>query len=213
MGIKGVIFDSDGVIFDSEYVHYLAFKEAFGRYDYNLTESHFEKLKGMSSKDIIADCFPEANAIFIEGLSKERSELFVQKYSTVAPLVKGVRQFIDYLRNGNYGVIVVTNGLRENSQSMMKYHKLNLDVLAVQDFIIPKPDPAGYKMALEKLSLNPNEAVVFEDSPLGISAAKSAGIMCIGVMTKHNEAELKEAGADHAIKDFSDLKKLKEILN
>ena len=213
MGIKGIIFDSDGVIFDSESVHYLAFKEAFLRYNYELTTNHFEKLKGMSSKDIILDCFPNAKDDFMNSLSKERSELFVKKYSSMAPLIKGIKKFIDYLKDNNYKIIVVTNGLRENSLALMKHHELDLNVLSVQDFIKPKPDPAGYLMALEKLSLNANEAVVFEDSLLGIIAAKSAGIMTFGVMSKHNAEELIEAGADYAIEDFSNLDKLIEVLN
>jgi len=212
MVIKGIIFDSDGVIFDSEAVHYLAFKEAFLRYNYDLTTNHFEKLKGMSSKDIILDCFPNAKDDFINSLSKERSILFVKKYSSMAPLIKGVKQFIDYLQNNDYGIIVVTNGLKENTFALMKHHEINLDVIAVQDFILPKPDPAGYIMALERLSLKPEEAVVFEDSLLGIVAAKAAGIMTFGVMSAHNADELLEAGADYAIRDFNDLDKLREVI-
>jgi HAD superfamily hydrolase (TIGR01509 family) len=213
MGVKGVIFDSDGVIFDSEGVHYLAFKEAFAMYGFDLSQDHFDRLKGMSSPDIIRDCFHDANDNFILRLSRERSELFVNKYSSKAPLVKGVKDFIRYLSENGYGMIVVTNGLKENINAMMKHHNMNLNVLAAKDFVHAKPHPAGYIMALRKLSLKADDAVVFEDSPLGIRAAKSAGIMTIGIMSDHDEKELLLAGADAAIMDFSDMNRMKEILD
>lgn len=212
MVVKGVIFDSDGVLFDSESVHYYAFREAFLRYGFELTEDHFDTLKGKSSPEIIRECFSDANDDFIMMLSSERSKLFIGEYAPKAPLVPGIKEFVNYLKKNSYGIIVVTNGLTRNSMAMMKKHDMMLDVISVEDFYIPKPDPAGYVMACNALGFSPEECIVFEDSPIGIIAGCRAGITTIGVMTRHNCNELIEAGASYCINDFSNMDELLRLI-
>lgn len=59
-----------------------------------------------------------------------------------------------------------------------------------------KPDPEGYRLAASELGVDPARALVFEDAPAGIAAAKAAGARVIGITTTHDADELLEAGAD-----------------
>jgi mannitol-1-/sugar-/sorbitol-6-phosphatase len=59
-----------------------------------------------------------------------------------------------------------------------------------------KPDPEGYALAARELGVDPAAAVVFEDAPAGIAAAKAAGARAIGITTTHDAGELLAAGAD-----------------
>jgi sugar-phosphatase len=71
------------------------------------------------------------------------------------------------------------------------------DVLVTADRVTRgKPDPEGYRLAARELGVDPAHAVVFEDAPAGVAAAKAAGARVIGITTTHPAAELREAGAD-----------------
>lgn len=59
-----------------------------------------------------------------------------------------------------------------------------------------KPDPEGYRLAASELGVDPARAVVFEDAPAGLAAAKAAGARAIGITTTHTAEELLAADAD-----------------
>jgi mannitol-1-/sugar-/sorbitol-6-phosphatase len=67
-----------------------------------------------------------------------------------------------------------------------------------------KPDPEGYRLAATELGVDPARAVVFEDAPAGIAAAKAAGARVIGITTTHTEDELLAAGADETAASVAD---------
>jgi sugar-phosphatase len=67
-----------------------------------------------------------------------------------------------------------------------------------------KPDPEGYRLAATELGVDPQTAVVFEDAPAGIAAAKAAGARVIGITTTHPREELLEAGADDTAASVAD---------
>ena len=67
-------------------------------------------------------------------------------------------------------------------------------------------------MALERLGVNSNKAIAFEDSAAGIRSAVNAGIYTIGITSTHPDEELLDAGASLAIKDFTN-PKLWELLD
>ncbi len=68
-----------------------------------------------------------------------------------------------------------------------------------------KPDPTPYKVALEKLGVNPQQAIAIEDSASGISSAITAGIRTFGMASTQTPKALKQFGAFMAISDFTDL--------
>jgi beta-phosphoglucomutase len=77
-------------------------------------------------------------------------------------------------------------------------------LIAREDVSRGKPDPLPYATALARLGLQPAEAIAFEDSPAGVTAAKAAGLFTFGLLTSQPPVVLREAGADVAIGDFED---------
>ncbi|MEL6787701.1 MAG: HAD family phosphatase, partial [Cyanobacteria bacterium J06607_15] len=67
-----------------------------------------------------------------------------------------------------------------------------------------KPDPAPYKLALNRLLVKGRQAIAFEDSAAGIRSAVSAGIYTIGITSSHPAEDLLNAGASMTIADFND---------
>ncbi len=79
-------------------------------------------------------------------------------------------------------------------------------VVTSADVVDGKPDPTGYRLACERLGVDPASALAAEDSPAGVRAAVAAGVgEVIGVSTTHPEAELSEAGAAQVLPDLTSL--------
>lgn len=66
-----------------------------------------------------------------------------------------------------------------------------------------KPDPEIFLTAASRLGLEPSECLVFEDAISGVKAAKAAGMKVIALTTTHSRQQLKEAGAEIVVEDFS----------
>jgi beta-phosphoglucomutase len=73
-------------------------------------------------------------------------------------------------------------------------------ILGDEDIKKGKPDPEIYLKTAKKLKVRPKECLVFEDSPVGVEAAKNAGMTVIGMLTKHTKEELK---IEQTIKNYS----------
>jgi putative hydrolase of the HAD superfamily len=76
------------------------------------------------------------------------------------------------------------------------------DAITAGDEATPKPAPDIYLLSCERLGVDPAEAVALEDSPLGVAAAKAAGMTCIGVPSNRDEP-LREA--DYVVATLSEL--------
>jgi len=77
--------------------------------------------------------------------------------------------------------------------------------VSCDDVSAGKPDPEVYVLAAARLRVAPEECLVFEDSLVGVEAARRAGMRAVGVATAYTEAELKEAGAARVIANFEGL--------
>jgi len=75
-------------------------------------------------------------------------------------------------------------------------------IVTADDVRRGKPDPEVYLRAAAGLRVPPTECLVFEDSVVGVHAARTAGMRVIGLTTAHSARELLAAGAERAIADF-----------
>jgi beta-phosphoglucomutase-like phosphatase (HAD superfamily) len=71
--------------------------------------------------------------------------------------------------------------------------------------VVGKPDPSIYRLACQRLSLEPRSVLAVEDAESGIQAANGAGVCCIGVAGHRSQQQLRAAGAAHVVKDFTTL--------
>src|SRR5262249_46457086 len=104
---------------------------------------------------------------------------------------------------------VGTSATRDDALSLLEGLGLlrYFDVIVTADDVrFGKPDPAVYLESAGRLGAQPETCLVFEDSVVGVRAARVAGMRAIGVTTAHTAAELAEAGAEAAIADFVGLR-------
>lgn len=208
--ISTVLFDFDGVIADTE-PQYDIYIDALGE-RYNLGIKNFAlQVKGTTSPDILKKYFSHFSKEEQAKIAKELGDFELQMDF---PLIKGVMEFISYLKSNNYKIGMVTS-----SQDFKM--KRALDILNLSETFDTevtatritdgKPNPMCYLLAAKDLNVSPSECIVFEDSFHGIQAGKDAGMRVIGLSTTISETELKDK-VDYVIPDFSDLKQIIEYL-
>jgi beta-phosphoglucomutase len=132
------------------------------------------------------------NAFAVEGLSA----------------VPGVRIFVDALARRGVPRAVGTSATRNDAESLLDALGLlsYFDVMVTADDVtLGKPSPEVYLEAARRLGVPPAVCVVFEDSLVGVEAARRAGMRALGVTTAHTQEELLRAGAERAIADFEGL--------
>ena len=122
------------------------------------------------------------------------------------PAVRGVARFIDELASQSVPCAVATSATRFDTDRLLGRLGL-LDrfaaVVSADDVRRGKPDPEVYLLAARAIGIEPLDCLVFEDSVVGVQAARRAGMRVIGVTTAHSETELRAAGVERVVEDFA----------
>ena len=194
--IQAVLFDFDGLILDTEWPEFLAWREVFDRHGCVLAletwVAHTGKGAGNSSFSPYEALEPllgrpiERDAIRT-GRRKRFAELMLDE-----TLLPGVEDRLQEARQLGWKVGLVSSSPREWITNYLTRFGLNaaFDALFCGDEVrCAKPDPELYLKALSYFDLRPDQAVVLEDSANGIAAAKAAGLFCVAVpntVTRHS---------------------------
>ena len=194
--LKGVIFDTDGVIVNTVPLHFKAWKKMFSEYsrkftfkDYELKVDGIPRLSGarailtdLSGKELKKAATKKLE-YFLQSLKKEG----IQVYRDTVHLIKS-------LKKNKIKRAAISSS--KNCLYILKKIKLNkfFDVIITgNDIKRGKPHPDIFLLAAKKLKLEPKECVVVEDAVLGILAAKRAGMKVVGIDRHHRPARLKKA--------------------
>ena len=190
--LEAVIFDMDGVILDSEPIHYQTEKvilERMGVSNYPF-EAHAEYV-GMRTRDLWAGHIIKYGlSSTYQDLTIEGDEAYIQalKEGDFQPIV-GVIDLIESLYKKGIKMIVASSASRENIQLVLdKFAVLHYfeGYVSSQDVKRTKPNPDIFLLAAEKLGVSPKNCVVIEDAKHGVSAAKSANMSCIGYRNENS---------------------------
>jgi len=207
--IKGVIFDLDGLLIDSEPCWREADFLMAKKYHFPLTDEFRKQLRGMGIKEcsqIFIKTFklPVTNQV----LTKARLEFLYKILLKELRLMPFALPLIKKFKQKGYVLALATAG----HQAIMAEKILNtLTVADYFSFIISglevkksKPAPDIFLEAAKRMSLLPNQCIVIEDAVNGIMAARGAGMKVIGVNKDEKmRKSLKEAGADFIYKNLN----------
>lgn len=201
--LKAVIFDFDGVIADSEELHYKALNEVFKRYGVDVPKSvHWDKYLGYTDQENIEavnrDYSMGLDAADVARLMKEKKVLFEDLARREAVIIPGVEEFIRRLVAAQIRLAICSGALRSDIQIMLDgagFADVFEVIVSAEDVRKGKPEPEGYLLALEKLNhrgpaLTAADCVVIEDSHWGLEAAAAAGMCPIAVTTTYRREEL-----------------------
>lgn len=215
MHLKAVLFDMDGVLFNSMPYHAQAWHETMQEYGLNLSyeEAYLhEGRTGASTINIVSqrERGRDATEEEIHRIYETKSHKFNQY--PPAEKMQGAGEVLEKIKaDGFFSMVVTGSGqlslLERLNHNFPDIFKSELMVTAF-DVTYGKPNPEPYLMALQKGHLQPNEALVIENAPLGVRAGVAAGIFTIAVNTGPLKDEvLLNEGANllfHSMQDFCD---------
>lgn len=214
MSKKAVIFDMDGVIFDTERVYLNIWSKVFEKYGYKMTKELYVTVMGTGRKNVIKVFVDNyGKDLPIEKMYKEKDdELFNIIETDGIPLKSGVFELLKMLKNKGYKIAIGTSAKRERVEKQIKDKKLkeSFDAIVCGDDVERgKPNPDIFLKAAEVIGVNPNECFVIEDSKAGIKAAFNGGMEGLHV------EDLKEADDEikkYCHKSFINLEEIKNYI-
>lgn len=205
--IKGVIFDMDGVLVDNRDVHIEAFRRLFTKYGLVFDREKFMPCFGMTNDQIFKWQAPELLERFdIEQLSQEKEGLYRTLFETAIAPTAGLVDFLKGLKTRGIKISVGSSGGTANVNFVLTRCGIAeyFDAIANGDMITRgKPDPEVYLLAAQLLGLKPDECVVCEDAPVGIEAARAAGMRVVALATTFPREKIGDY--DLIVDDFTQL--------
>lgn len=173
------LLDIDGVLVNSEGLHYLENKIFFGRYDVNITEADHVKywiVEGRrGSKGVIADYNLDLDINFVK---QEKQKIYLSLLDQLKQM-PFAREFLEYLREHEIATAAVTSGYRDSAEGALRRWELIEYMNAIitkEDVTHEKPDPEPYLKGAEALGFDPERCICVEDAPAGVISAKKAGV-------------------------------------
>lgn len=206
--VWAVIFDCDGVLVDSEPLHYQAYQEVLRPLGLGFDYSRYlEDYIGFDDRGAFIEVFRNAGKSLDEamliGLIEAKSRAMDGILSNGITTFPGVVQLVRNLASRGVPLAVASGALRREVEGFIRSLGLTeafWAIVAADDVERSKPDPETYVVALERLTekmagaeLNGGRCMAIEDTPAGIKSAKAAGLRVIGVTNSFSADDLKEA--------------------
>lgn len=191
--IKGIIYDLDGVVLDSEYYHWQGWVVALKEYGIELSKETYLKYAGKREDIIDGEMIKDFNLNIEPGghllqRKKEVTKEFNIK-NKIAPM-NYARESLDFFTNDKrFKVALCAGGFKEETliklenNDFLKYFPI---IVAGSEVKRGKPNPDIYLLAVERLGLKPEECLAFEDTQYGLAAAKAAGVYCFAVPNEYS---------------------------
>ena len=204
----GAVFDWDGVVIDSSLQHARSWDALAAQEGRVLPDGHFMKGFGKRNQEIIPEILKwTTEPAEVERIAFAKEETYRKQLvaDRIGPLA-GVVNWLESLRAAGIPCAVGSSTARANIDCALKlwgWDDYFADMVTAEDVRRGKPDPEVFVKAAQRLGLAPEQVVVFEDSLMGIEAARAAGAKVVGVAGTHDEAEL--AGVDRVVRRLDEL--------
>ena len=188
--LRATLFDMDGVLFDSMPAHAKSWAQVCREFGFDVDETEiymnegrtaFTTLNVFTQRQYGRDTTPEE----VEMVYQRKCEIFNTFPS--ASKMQGAQELLDQIAADHLTRVVVTGSGQASLLERITRHYPNIfdtnRIVSSLDVKHGKPDPEPYLMGLEKAGVQPWEAIVVENAPLGVRAGVAAGIFTIAVNT------------------------------
>jgi beta-phosphoglucomutase len=204
--IRAVVFDFDGVLANSEPLHFRAFRDVLSVHGFTLSErDYYDRYLGFDDvgafEAIGVDAGRPLDANAIAGLVDEKAARLEALEGSGSVLFPGAREVVQ--RMASRGLIAIASGaLRQEILRVLDHESLRPFfpvIIAAEDASASKPDPAPYARAVESLGIHAGvsvaatECAALEDSKWGLQSAAAAGLRTIGITHTYSGDELDAA--------------------
>lgn len=212
MTIKSLLFDFDGLILDTETPEIDVWKIIYSEYGFEFPLELYTQTVGgwgVSTFDAASYLHQLTNdSLNVDGVRLRHKDEIANRFST-QPIQEGVKAYLDTGQRLGLRLAIASS----SRHSWVEPHLTRLRLIHYFEKIIcgddvapgrTKPNPDIYLKALDELQINPDEAIVFEDSPNGVKAAHTAGIYVVAIPNPTTSL-MKFEGADLTIKSLASL--------
>lgn len=207
MTVESVIFDFDGVIVDTEPLHYKAFQEVLVPLDLGFTwDDYCEIYMGYDDRDAFREAFASNSRTLsdamLEQLISDKAACF-QKIISGTTAYPGVIDLINYLNASGIPLAICSGALRSDIYPILEQLSIKQQfscIITAEDVPSSKPDPRCYQLAWQRLKqlhadkvTSTGNCLAIEDTPAGIAAAKGAGLIVAAVTNSYPEDKLSQS--------------------
>ena len=207
-----VIFDIDGTLVDSNYLHIDAWDRAFASAGHPVETWRIHRAIGMDSGKLIERLLEPADGADVGSVSEVVKNAHGRFYAAMADRLRafaGARELLGELAARGRTVVLATSAPQHELDTLLDVLKVGDSVDVVTsgaDVESAKPDPDLVEVALTRASVSAEQAVMVGDSVWDVIAASRAGVATIGVLSGGYSAdELLSAGAGAVYDDIADL--------
>ncbi len=205
--IQAVIFDFDGVITDSEILHFRAFNEVLQPFGIVMDkEEYYSECLGLSDADLL-DKFAEQGRLtsdksVLRDIISKKNKIFEKLAHTNAVILDGVESFLDKLLVADIPLAICSGALLSEIELILDKACLRpyfKTIVSADQVKKGKPNPEGFLLALQRLrkitgnDIKNNRCVVIEDSHWGLEAAADAKMHPVAVTNSYPAEKLKPA--------------------
>jgi len=206
--IAGLIFDMDGTLVDNMRVHNNAWQVWYEKNGFPFDhDTFFRENAGRSNAEIVASLLPDMPSHEVEQFGRDKERVYREIYEPIMAPMPGLMDLIGTWHAKKRPMAVATAAPPANAA-------LVLDGLDMRKYMVTcvspsmgyrgKPHPDLFLAAAEAMGLEPAQCLVFEDAPLGIEAARRAGMRAVGVMTMLEREAFAFDNVVGAIADYTD---------
>lgn len=205
--LRVVIFDFDGVITDSEILHFRSLNKVLARFGFRMTrKDYYQNYLGLSDLDFFKELERKGrlqlNSRQTRQALEEKKQLYEKLAVTEGKIIEGVRSFLEMLRQNNILMAVCSGALLAEINLILEGAKLTPFfevIVSAEQMKKGKPAPDGLLLTLQKLNKkneNPiaaGQCIVIEDSRWGLEAAKAARMHPVAVTNSYEAEQLTPA--------------------
>ena len=194
--MKALLFDLDGTLIDSMPHHQSAWAAWYARRGLPMNAADFfASTAGRSNAEILADLFPSHSADQRAAMADEKEAIYREFAAQSLALIGGAQAFVEQARAGGLRMAVCTASTLPNIALAFELHGIDgwvehvvspADVTSGPGPSVPlrgKPHPDIFLEAAKRLGIAPHDCIVFEDAPLGVEAARRAGMRAVALTT------------------------------
>jgi HAD superfamily hydrolase (TIGR01509 family) len=209
--LRGVIFDMDGVLVDSEpFICEAAMRMFETTYGQVVKREDFAPFVGAGEDRFIGGVAAKYGVTLSMPRDKFRTyEIYLDIIRGKLDPLPGAVAFVQLVKSRGLKSAVATSADRVKMEGNLREIKLSpadFDAIVTGDDVArKKPDPEIFLLAAARLNCPPAECLVIEDAPNGIAAAKAAGCRCLGLTSSFAEPTLHDAGADYVAANLSNV--------